>query len=418
MFKQLRNKFLILNLIIISILMLAAFLSIYGLTYTNVYRDIDRELHRISEFSRKKDGGPSQPPLDRDLNSPPPPPNRSVSFVLITDGEGTLVHIASIFDMDNTFYESAKEASLSRDTNTGTFKMDGTYWAFMTRPHFDGYNKIIFLDVTSQLGILTNLIYTFLAVALIMLIFIFFISRFFANRSIKPIKEAFDKQKQFIADVSHELKTPLTVINTNVDVLLSNRQESINDQVKWLHYIKSETERMTRLTNDLLYLAQIDYSNMKMIYSNFDFSEAAEDVLLTMEAVIFENNISLQYNIEPNVFLYGNREQLQQVIMILLDNAIKYTNNQGYIDFSLKKSHHQVILSITNTGEGISGEHIGRIFDRFYRTDASRSRAGGGYGLGLAIAKAIIEQHKGKISAKSVVSESTTFSIELPCSSC
>lgn len=411
MFKKLRNRFLILNLVIISVMMLAAFTSIYLVTYSNVRRNIDMELHKISDFNRKpgENPGQSKPNPDRSL----PPPERSVSFSIMTDNQWNIKTISSIYDMDNTFYENAKNSALSKKTDTGNFKLDATHWAYMIIPGPDGY-RIVFLDISSQQGILTNLIYTFLAVAFIMLVVIFFISRFFANRSIKPVKEAFDKQKQFISDASHELKTPLAVINTNVDVLLSNGEDPINSQSKWLYYIKSEAERMTKLTNDLLYLTQMDYSDLKMIYTDFNLSETVENVILTMEAVIFEHNLSFDYDIEPELTVHGNSEQLQQVIMILLDNAIKYTSSEGKINISLKKSYNSVLLSVTNTGEGIPEEHIDKIFDRFYRTDKSRARKSGGYGLGLAIAKTIVEQHGGKISVRSVLNESTTFAVELP----
>ena len=220
-------------------------------------------------------------------------------------------------------------------------------------------------------------------------------------------------RKRFIADASHELKTPLTIINTNTDVLLSNSEDTIHNQSKWLHYIKSETERMTRLTNDLLYLTEMDDSRASMIYSKFNMSEAVENIILTMEAVIFEKHISLHYDIEPNLTVQGNNEQMKQVAMILLDNAVKYTNPKGTVTLTLKKQYNDVILSVTNTGEGIAAEHLTNIFDRFYRTDASRVRKQGGYGLGLAIAKSIVEQHKGKIYAKSVAGESTTFYVQL-----
>lgn len=142
-------------------------------------------------------------------------------------------------------------------------------------------------------------------------------------------------------------------------------------------------------------------------------SEAVESIILTMEAVIFEKHVFLNYDIQPDLTVLGNSEQMKQVIMILLDNAVEYTNPKGSITLSLKKQYNDVILSVTNTGEGIAAEHLTRIFDRFYRTDASRARKQGCYGLGLAIAKSIIDQHKGKIYVKSVAGESTTFYVHL-----
>ncbi len=424
MFRQLRNRFLILNLVIISVMMLLAFSSIYLITYNNVQRDIDRELHRVSEIHLMPMPMPmtnkNQPqislkntPLTRDLDRSRPPSERSISFSLLTDKEWDIIGFSSIFDIDEEFCQTAKSTAISTNRNTGKFKLQDTYWAFLIKPHPLGH-QIIFLDITSRQGILTNLIYTFILVALIMLIVIFFISKFFADRAIKPVEEAFDKQKQFITDASHELKTPLAVINTNTDVLLANAEARIKDQSKWLYYIKSEAERMTGLTNDLLYLTQMDHSDIKMIFTDFNISQLAENTILTMEAIFFENDISLKYEIEPNLMIRGNSEQIRQVIMILMENAVKYTNAHGMVDISLRKQKNSVILSITNTGEGISKEHVNKIFDRFYRTDESRTRKEGGYGLGLAIAKAIVENHGGRIYVKSTPNESTTFYVKLP----
>lgn len=399
-------------------MMLISFTSIYLITYKNIHTDINMELNKISDGRQKlNDGDPktnfNSPKQSPDFQNGQPPTERSTSFNITTDSDWNIISTFSAFDIDDSFYETAKLSALSENTNKGDFYIDGSYIAFIITPHHEGY-YLSFLDISSQKAILKNLIFTFLTVAFFMVIFIFFISKFFANKSIKPIKEAFDKQKQFIADASHELKTPLTVINTNVDVLLSNSDDIIQNQSKWLHYIKSETERMNKLTSDLLYLAQVDHSDIKLIFSQFNLSEAVEHVILTMEGVIFENNIALSYNIEPNLMMNGNNEQVKQVIMILLDNAVKYTDSNGRITLSLGKNYNKTSLSVTNTGRGIPQEDIEKIFDRFYRTDKSRSRDSGGYGLGLAIAKAIVNQNGGKISVKSTINEETTFTVDFP----
>lgn len=410
MFKQLRNKFLILNLSIISVLMLIAFAAIYFITYNNVFNAIDMELHKLDDSKRPPSYKNDSPPPAFD--SPLPPPERSVFFALIVDKEGTLIDSASFFEIDGDLLEEAKNSALAQNTSKGKFKLEGNYWAFLISPYFTGY-RILFLDITSRQAILTNLIYTFAVVAFFMLIIIFFISRFFANKSIQPIQEAFIKQEQFITDASHELKTPLAVINTNVDVLLANKEDTIGQQEKWLQYIKSEVARMSKLTNDLLYLTQIDHSHLKNQAIPFNLSATVENVILTMEAIIFENNIDFHYDLQPDLQCHGNNEQLKQVVMILLDNAVKYANNHGVINLSLKQHNNFLLLSVTNSGEGIPPEHITKIFDRFYRTDKSRTRKSGGYGLGLFIAKAIVEQHGGKISAQSIPGESTTFTVKL-----
>lgn len=422
MFTKLRNRFLLLNLVTISLMMLVAFVSIYIITNREVRKDIDMELYKTAD-SYQFPGSSNRPRSIGNSTEPPPidkgrmdkgdgPLGRSVSFMLQTDKEWNLIANKSQFEMDSDFYKLALEEAVSIDKGKGQFHLDGSDWIFTVQSTSDGF-MLVFLEITAQQGILTNLIYTFTVVGSLMLIIIFFTSRFFANRSITPVKEAFDKQKQFIADASHELKTPLAIINTNTDVLLSNSEDTVQNQAKWLHYIKSETERMTQLTNDLLYLTQMDDSRATMIFTRFDVSEAVENIILTMEAVIFEKELALDYDIEPDLTVYGNREQFQQVVMILLDNAVKYTNPKGSVTLTLTRQHNDVILAVSNTGEGIASEHLARIFDRFYRTDASRSRSQGGYGLGLAIAKSIIDQHKGKIYAKSVPGKSTTFYVHL-----
>ncbi|SHI12588.1 sensor histidine kinase [Clostridium intestinale] len=421
MFKKLRNRFLILNLVIISVMLLISFTSIYAITHKNIYTQIDMDLDKLSgnddKGNKPKINGDM--PNDKQMDGPQNDftkgqgPMERYAFTVTTDGNWNKLSTFSRFSISDEFYESAKKAAINKKVNRGYISVDDTDLAFVINHNSSGYN-LYFLDITFQKNTLRSLIYTFTIVAFFMLIIIFLISRFFANRSIQPIKEAFDKQKQFIADASHELKTPLTVINTNVDVLLSNKDDLIHNQSKWLYYIKSEAERMNKLTSDLLYLAQVDYSDVKMIFSDFNLSEAVEHIILTMEGVVFENNIALHYDIEPNLIVSGNIEQLKQVIMIFLDNAIKYTDKKGKINLVLNKAHNKINLSVTNTGKGIPEEHISKIFNRFYRTDKSRARDSGGYGLGLSIAKAIVEQHNGKISVKSIVDKETTFTIELP----
>jgi signal transduction histidine kinase len=395
-------------------MMLIAFSTIYFITYSNVRVGIKMELSKALDHKPvafKKDSKFNFTDSVQPNNSPKStaPRKNLLDFTVTIDTNGNLIDSDSIFVLDETFIK----AVLAKKNKEGTIILDDNNWAYLKIPEGNGY-KIAFVDITKQQETLNKLIYTFLILAPIMLIVIFLISKFFADSSIIPIKEAFEKQKQFIGDASHELKTPLAVISTNVDVLLSNSDDTIRHQSKWLHYIKSETERMNKLTNDLLYLAQVDYSEAKMIFSQFNLSEAVENILLTMEAVIFEKNLSFQYNIEPNLKIFGNTEQLKQVVMILLDNAIKYTNAKGTIDLSLIHHSNNILLSVKNSGEGISEEHLEKIFDRFYRTDKSRARKSGGYGLGLAIAKAIVEEHKGKINVKSILNESTTFTVELP----
>ncbi len=412
MFHSLRNRLLLLNLIIITILMLVSFSIIYLYTYNNVHQTIDREIHRIAEFNKTSidPNGKTRPKPAIPGRPQEEPVKRSMSFSIIVDSDWTMIHSFSTFDIDEELLnESIAIVKKAMDTS-GTFTLSNNTWSYLLEKHADIF-QITFMDITAEQTLLTNLIYTFIAVAAVSLLFIYLISNFLTNRSIQPIAEAFEKQKQFIADASHELKTPLTVIHTNIDTVLANPQDSVKSQEKWLQYVKLEVERMGKLTNDLLYLTHIDHTDVKTLFASFNFSQMVENAALTMEATMFEKNLHFEYAIDPDLFLYGNREQLMQVVMILLDNASKYTPEREQVRLCVTTQNQHIVLSVSNTGVGIEKDQLPKIFDRFYRIDPSRSKQTTGYGLGLAISKAIIEQHGGKISVQSEPDTYTTFTI-------
>ncbi len=439
MFKKLRHRMLLMNLSIISILMLLSFSTIYYMTYDNIHQSIRQDLFRVADFIKPDNF--SKPlfdllikplPNDRfdkfDDSKNPESENddaknafdaRMNAFVIETDDAFLMRTYFSFFSSEITFYEQALEQVLLDGNENGAFKLDGNDWAYLVQNHPTGY-VISFIDMTAQQNVLDRLILTFIGVTLVMLVFILFISNFLTERSIRPVKEAFDKQKQFISDASHELKTPLAVISANVDVLVNIGNGNTNanaedvDNSKWLLYIKTEVERMSHLTRDLLYLTQMeDAEDHQMMKTTFNLSEKIEQMLLSVEAIAFEKKIKLDYALVPDAEIVGNSEQLSQVVMILLDNAIKYTPENGEIKANLTRTQHHYILTITNTGEGISPEDLPYVFDRFYRGDKVRSRQSNSYGLGLAIAKTIIDQHGGKLICESVPGDKTTFSVKL-----
>jgi len=390
------------------------------ITYRNVYSQIRTELLRLSEISmHPKILSPPEmrihKPIEKSIKDNEEPKKNMIYFSFIVNNNNEISDIKSFFDFDDDFYTSIFEKIDLLNKNIGYFKFDKSYWTYIIHSNENGKN-ITVMDITAQKMTLINLIYAFIATALFMIIVIYLISIYFANKAILPIKESFEKQKQFIADASHELKTPLSVINTNLDIILSNEDETIKSQKKWFDYIKSENKRMNKLIQDLLYLAKIDYAQVNVIYNEFSLSGVIENIILTMEATIFEKNIILNTNIKDNINIYGNKEQIYQVIMILLDNAVKYTNYNGNIDLKLYVNGNFAKINIKNTGLGIESKNLNKIFDRFYRTDSSRARESGGYGLGLAIAKSIVEQHKGKIYAESKLNEYASFTVELPVS--
>lgn len=263
-------------------------------------------------------------------------------------------------------------------------------------------------------NMLFQLLKTLVLIGFISLIVLLFISIYLTNKSIVPIKETFEKQKQFIADASHELKTPLAIIKTNTSLVLSHPYDTIKNQSKWINYINLQTDRMSELISEMLSLAKMDAAENKLPLSPINISKIVESMILMFDAVIYENNIELETNISKNLFINGDKESLKKLFSIIMDNAIKHTNKNGNITVSLFSDKNKVKMIIRNTGEGIAPEHLERIFERFYRVDSSRDRETGGYGLGLSIASSIVKQHKGKIYAKSNIGEFTSFIVEIP----
>lgn len=210
------------------------------------------------------------------------------------------------------------------------------------------------------------------------------------------------------------MKTPLAIIKTNTSLILSNPDDTVRKQSKWINYINSQTDRMSELVNEMLSLAKLDTKENTLLHSSINISKIIESIILQFDAIIYENSINLETNIKKDIFINGNAESMKKLFSIIMDNAIKHTDSNGLISVNLFLDKNNVKISIKNTGKGIPQEHINKIFERFYRVDNSRIRETGGYGLGLSIAKSIVKEHKGKIYAKSTVNKDTTFFIDLP----
>ena len=228
------------------------------------------------------------------------------------------------------------------------------------------------------------------------------------RRMLQPVQASFDRQKQFVWDASHEFKTPLAVISANAEVL--SREIGPNE---YLGYIQSEVKRTDSLVQNLLTLARMDKGAVAAEMKRFNLSDALLAVALPFESTVFEAGRTLETDIPEGVFLRGDEAMLQQLTVILLSNALKYSNEHGRIRVVLKGKNRGCELRVENTGEGIAPGDLERIFDRFYRTDASRNSETGGEGLGLAIARSIVEIHHGKIRAESGTDGWTRFIAEL-----
>ena len=236
---------------------------------------------------------------------------------------------------------------------------------------------------------------------------IYFISKIMTKWITKPAIESFDKQKDFIADASHELKTPLAVIMASSDELKSDKKNS-----KYVENIKYESERMNKLITGLLDLSKIENGVSIENYKEENISKIIEKICLTFEGVAFEQNITIDSNIEDNIMFKCSKEEIEKLISILLDNAIKHSYSNSSIVVNLNKEKNNINLEVINSGDPINSGDEEKIFERFYRADKSRKREGNRYGLGLAIAKKIVTNHNGTIKAYSK-DGLTTFKIYL-----
>jgi signal transduction histidine kinase len=414
MFNKLKEKLLRMNLVIISVLMLFSFIALYFITYATSQNALEDHMTMVAEIYQVtvgEDFTMSPRPIESKKNLKDI--NPLASFVIQVDENHTILSEYAYFDIDDNLLINAYKIIEEQGTSRNKFMYNKNQWSFIITDNKAGH-LYVFLNTTSQNKLLTKMTLAFAGLYVIIFAIILLVSKYLTNQSMKPIQDAFDRQKQFIYDASHELKTPLTIINTNIDVILDDKYIKDSENWKWLKYIKIEVGRMKKLTKDLLYLAQVDGEKEEdSIFNSFDFSNLLNHHILGIEGLSIEKNIRLLSDIKPNITAYGNKEQLSQVVIILLDNALKYTKVKGTINVTLKKISNTVMLTIKNDCEGLTKEQQGKIFDRFYRTDKARNRAEGNHGLGLSIAKSIIDGHDGKIICSSKMNESVTFEIKL-----
>ncbi len=424
MFKKLRNNMMLFNMLTASLVMLAAFTVIYLVTYGNIERENQQRLKSVSAMFFVPNHIPPAGAMNGDFQPPTIPERFSVdygvSFVLFVK-DGRLENVNSQLNFEYSVYREAFEKVGTADK--GKIILADRKWLFTvvpTPPKVESlnrqpidmqYTRIVFLDITNGIKILQTLMLTLTGVGAGVLLALFWLSYHFALRAVRPIEESYNKQKRFIADASHELRTPLAIIGANVEAIETNGEESVESQKEWFGYIHAALNRTGKLLEDLLYLAKSEgLKNEDNL--PFDLSVICERVCASMEAVLYDNGVSMETDLEKNVIAIGDSEKIAQVFYILLDNAGKYTPQGGKIQFTLSRANDRAIARVTNSGDGIGAEDLAKIFDRFYRTDASRSTETGGFGLGLSIAKTIVDRSGGIITAEST-GGLTTFTVKL-----
>ena len=268
--------------------------------------------------------------------------------------------------------------------------------------------------VDTEVGLLNDLLWIIAGGLFISMVVIVAASYYLAKRAMIPIESAWEKQQRFVADASHELRSPLTGIYSNAELILRHPDNTVEQESRRIHTIMKEASRMTKLITSLLTLARSDANKAELQLAPVDLSELVEVVSEHFRPFEELENIQLEVSVEPGLRLTGDGERLHQLLVILMDNAFKYTAPGGKVSVAARQADKQIALSIQDTGCGIRQENLPHIFDRFFREDKARSRDKGGIGLGLSIAKWIVEIHGGKITADSEPGKGTTFKVFLP----
>ena len=340
--------------------------------------------------------------------TPPNIFNRNIRFMdssIVSVKLDSNNNIVEIFDYSNEqiYTEKVKEliVEILNDKDIEKEHIGLLYFDKYSYSYRQGESLVIYDNNSIQTNLKIVLKNSIVFFAFLELVFII-IAKLISNWISKPVEESFEKQKDFIADASHELKTPLSVITASAEALENNPKEK-----KWLNNIKSESERMNNLIIDLLDLAKTENGNLELSMGNL--SKAVELTTLTFEGIAFEKNINLDSHIAENINMKMNENSIKQVVEILLDNAIKHSKDKGKVEVILKETNN-IELLVSNLGDPIPKGEDEKIFDRFYRVDKERNRNENRYGLGLAIAKNIVTLHKGTIKAYSKNGK-TTFQI-------
>lgn len=322
-------------------------------------------------------------------------------FVIMADKNGNFLASLNNDELDSSVAQQYVSAILKNGASCGMLNS----YQFCRLDKSNG-TVMVFTDKSAELDMLDQLMHTTILIGIISFALLSVLAFFLSKKSIQPIKIAFEKQKQFVSDASHELKTPLTIISANADVLTDEIGEN-----KWLTYIKAQTARMNVLVNDLLNLTRLENNTSDFIFSEFDLSKAIENTALPFECQAFEDNKTFNIDIQEGLTVNGSERHIKQMAAIFIDNALKYSNDGGSVQITLSAQGDKKTLSVFNTGCGIRDDEKNKIFERFYRSDDSRARTTGGYGLGLAIAKSIIDKHKFKVTVDNVEGVSIRFNV-------
>lgn len=405
MIKKLRQKFILMSMLSLTfvITIIIGIINIHN--YSIIIKRADEKLELIIDnngiFPKEK-GDKSFPP-GKGMSPEAPFKTRYFSVTFNSDGEIVRTNIENVFSIDELSAGTYATELYNSSKEKGFFKN----YRYQSKESNDE-TLYVFVDCQDELMTFKEFLYASLLFSLIGITAIFLLVLFSSKIILKPISESYEKQKHFITDASHELKTPLTVIDASTDVLEMEIGEN-----EWISSIKDQVTRLSKLTEDLLLLSRMNETN-KIIFTDFPLSEILEDSIKSFESVAIAQGKTIEADIQSNISYNGEINMITKLFSILLDNALKYSNEKGVIKISLHRNDKSTKITFYNTCEQIEVGNHDYLLERFYRKDSSRNSNTGGHGIGLSIAKSIVENHKGKINIKSDDGKSLLIIITLP----
>lgn len=402
MIKRLRIKFICVIMAIVMVLLGAILGVVIGFTAQNMEMQSISMMRTIATTPFQQ-GIPGKP-MDDEVRLP--------FFTVQISSRGELLAASGgYFDLsDQEYLQKIINAALASERESGELNEHDLRYLKAATPM--GLT-IVFSDTTTESTTLKHLLYSCLAIFFVAMVVFLGISILLSHWVIKPVATAWDQQRQFVSDASHELKTPLAVIMTNAE-LMQNEEADLADCRKFSGNILSTTYQMRSLVENMLEMARVDNGAVKMNLATVDFSQLVSDAAVSFQLLYEEQELGLRCAAADGVQIRGSEQHLYQVMDVLLDNARKYSTPGGMVSVNLTIAGKNCVLSVASPGEPISGEDLKNIFKRFYRADKARAM-NGSYGLGLSIAESIVEAHKGKIWAESE-NGNNIFLIQLPLS--
>ncbi len=420
MIKRLRKRFIRIAMLSVTIVMLLLSLIVNGANFISIDADLTNMLDIICEnqgtipaYNRPggdSKGEPGHPP-NRIPDNPASPFNQETPystryFYLRFDENGTvhladLEHIAAITPEDTGEYISV---ALKHGPGYGYY----SGYKYRVVKHGEGRYMAVFLDCYQELRTIRMVAVCSLFAIIICIVLVYILVVFFSRKAIDPVVRSAQKQKQFITDAGHELKTPITVIAASLSVL-----EMETGKQKWIDKAKAQTERLKELVNSLVTLSRMDEEESPLKFEPFPISEAIKETAESFSDYAKSMGHALQITVAPDIIYRGDEYAVRQLVSILLDNAVKYAAADSPIAFSLAKAKKGVLIRTSNQCEKIDPADLEKLFDRFYRTDPSRNASTGGFGIGLSVARSIAEGHKGSITAKCPAENEIEFTVEL-----